>query len=147
MYDDVSCIITNTLTLSSTGDYKDGKMSGKGTFRWPDGSVYVGEYKDGKRHGEGTYTYSTMMGGVYIGQWRNGMRDGWGKLVKNDGEMYQVTIGPFLFLCSLTTCCIKLTPFVQGVWKFNCPFGGVLTKKDGTVIEKFWRLFPTGNNP
>ena len=32
----------------------------------------------------------------------------------------------------------------QGVWKFNCPFGGVLTKKDGTVIEKFWRLFPPG---
>jgi hypothetical protein len=31
-----------------------------------------------------------MMGGVYTGQWRNGMRDGWGKLVKNDGEMYQV---------------------------------------------------------
>lgn len=102
------------------GEYKDGKMSGKGTFCWPDGSVYVGEYKDGKRHGEGTYTYSTMMGGVYTGQWRNGMRDGWGKLVKNDGEMY------------------------QGVWKFNCPFGGVLTKKDGTVIEKFWRLFPPG---
>lgn len=46
--------------------------------------------QDGKRHGEGTYTYSTMMGGVYTGQWRNGMRDGWGKLVKNDGEMYQV---------------------------------------------------------
>ena len=27
------------------GEYKDGKMSGKGTFCWPDGSVYVGEYK------------------------------------------------------------------------------------------------------
>jgi len=104
------------------GEYKDGKMSGKGTFCWPDGSVYVGEYKDGKRHGEGTYTYSTMLGGVYTGQWRNGMRDGWGKLVRNDGEMY------------------------QGVWKFNCPFGGVLTKKDGTVIEKFWRLFPQGGS-
>lgn len=31
-----------------------------------------------------------MMGGMYTGQWRNGMRDGWGKLVKGDGEVYQV---------------------------------------------------------
>jgi len=28
-------------------------MHGKGTFKWPDGRVYVGEYFEDKKHGFG----------------------------------------------------------------------------------------------
>lgn len=28
-------------------------MDGKGTFKWPDGRIYVGEYYKDKKHGSG----------------------------------------------------------------------------------------------
>ena len=39
------------------GWFKNGKLSGQGTFAWLDGVKYVGEFKAGKRHGQGTYTW------------------------------------------------------------------------------------------
>jgi hypothetical protein len=32
------------------GVWKDGTMSGRGVFTWPDGSVYDGDWKDNKRY-------------------------------------------------------------------------------------------------
>jgi len=37
-----------------SGEWKDGKKYGQGTFYYTDGSVYVGEFKDGIPSGQGT---------------------------------------------------------------------------------------------
>ena len=46
-----------------SGEYKEDKKHGQGTFRWPDGRCYVGGWNMGKQHGEGHYTDSK---GTYI---------------------------------------------------------------------------------
>jgi hypothetical protein len=38
------------------GAFRDGKMHGKGTFTWADGSVYVGAWENDQMHGTGTKT-------------------------------------------------------------------------------------------
>ena len=37
-----------------TGERKNGRMEGYGTYRFPSGTVYTGEFLDGEFHGEGT---------------------------------------------------------------------------------------------
>lgn len=36
----------------------DGKMHGRGTYKYAEGDVYQGEWKDDKRHGKGVVTYA-----------------------------------------------------------------------------------------
>ena len=57
------------------GEFKDGKINGKGTETWPDGDKFVGEYKDGKINGKGTYT------------WPNGDKE---VAVYKDGEVVKI---------------------------------------------------------
>ena len=57
---------------------------------WPEGDYYTGEIKDGKRHGEGTFTFEH--GNTYVGQWKDDKKHGLGKAtfasgqVSHDGE-------------------------------------------------------------
>ena len=37
-----------------TGEYKDGKRNGQGTYYYTDGSRWKGEWKNGKKNGLGT---------------------------------------------------------------------------------------------
>ena len=53
-----------------SGEYKYGKMHGKGVFSFASGKKYVGEYKNGKKHGQGTYTFAD--GEIVRGIWKNG---------------------------------------------------------------------------
>ncbi len=39
------------------GFYKNGKMTGKGTFTYPDGSKYMGEFQNLKINGIGVRVY------------------------------------------------------------------------------------------
>jgi len=97
------------------GEWKDGKLHGKGTYTYPlwsgmhaggnyvgefidnlrhgrgtqtyaNGDKYVGEWKDGNRHGQGTETYAS--GTKYVGQWKSGNQHGQGTLTYADGEKY-----------------------------------------------------------
>jgi len=43
---------------------------GIATATFPNGDTYSGEYKEAKRNGKGTYTYSK--GGKYTGDWVDG---------------------------------------------------------------------------
>ena len=49
------------------GEFKNGRLSGQGTFAWLDGVKYVGGFKAGKRHGQGTYTWldGTIDNGIW----------------------------------------------------------------------------------
>merc|ERR1711990_1016591 len=82
------------------------KKDGKGTFYYPDGSIYEGQWTDDRKHGQGTYTYPNgdtyegnwthdlrngtgtytyaSSGSRYIGQWVNGKADGPGELVHSN---------------------------------------------------------------
>ena len=50
-----------------TGERKNGRMEGYGTYRFPSGTVYTGEFLDGEFHGEGTLQFPGA--GKYIAQW------------------------------------------------------------------------------
>jgi hypothetical protein len=78
------CAIRGTAGTLSV-EWKGGKIQGKGTSTFADGSKYVGELKDGKLfHGQGTLTFSD--GSTYVGEWKNGKRNGQGTMTYLNGE-------------------------------------------------------------
>jgi hypothetical protein len=58
------------------GNFERGRMHGRGTFTWADGSVYEGEWQNDQMHGQGTKTNS---GGKveHKGQWKNDVPSYW----------------------------------------------------------------------
>ncbi|MDR0552582.1 MAG: hypothetical protein LBG13_00620 [Holosporales bacterium] len=60
------------------GLLRDGKMHGRGAFKWDNGDNYEGELECGKMHGKGQYT--TADGATYSGEWENGEFTGQPKL-------------------------------------------------------------------
>jgi hypothetical protein len=70
--------------LDYSGEWKDGKKNGRGTFTWPDGRKYEGEWKDNAMTGRGVLTLPD--GSRYEGQWLNNMRHGKGTFYFPDGR-------------------------------------------------------------
>ncbi len=70
------------------GDKKDGRMHGKGTMNYVDGSIYTGEWANGKRSGVGKLTWMSGKG-EYYGQWKEDMKDGYGESVFPNGGSYR----------------------------------------------------------
>ena len=68
------------------GDYKLGKKSGKGIFKWSDGSTYEGDFKDNNINGVGTNTWGDKR--QYSGEWKNNKMDGKGVFTWPDGRRY-----------------------------------------------------------
>jgi len=52
------------------GEFKNGQISGEGTFSWPDMRSYKGEWENGKKNGYGTYTLPD--GKKYVGEFLYG---------------------------------------------------------------------------
>ena len=71
----------------SDAEYRDGEVNGYGTMIWPDGARYEGQWRNDKRHGRGTLTYSS--GNRYQGEWRDGKRHGRGTFTFDDGNRYE----------------------------------------------------------
>ena len=74
------------VTGKYTGDYKDGKQTGKGTYVFDNGDKYTGDFKDGKRHGKGTYFFKN--GDKYTGDYKDGKRHGKGTFEFHYGDKY-----------------------------------------------------------
>ena len=68
-----------------TGERRNGRMEGFGTYRFPSGTVYTGEFLDGEFHGEGTLQFADV--GKYIAQWEHGKAIR-GRYVFADGLAY-----------------------------------------------------------
>ncbi|CAM9976201.1 unnamed protein product, partial [Phaeothamnion confervicola] len=96
----------NHAYFTYTGQWKNGRMHGFGTYRYTDGTVYVGhmrdgwpdgpgkatyadgseydgEWKAGRHHGQGTFRYAS--GSIYAGGWADGRRHGRGRLTYQSG--------------------------------------------------------------
>lgn len=69
-----------------TGEFRDGKYSGRGIFTTPDGQIYVGDYKDGKPSGRGTHRFRD--GEKYVGEFRDGRYNGHGTFTFPDGRKF-----------------------------------------------------------
>jgi len=69
------------------GEYRDGKMHGRGVTTWADGDRYEGDYRDGKPHGRGVTTWAD--GDRYEGDYRDGKEDGRGVYTRADGTRYE----------------------------------------------------------
>ncbi len=70
-----------------TGEWRDGKFTGKGTVNLPNGDTYSGEFKDSKYHGYGKMTY--IDGTKYIGEFKNGKFNGKGAITFPDGTVIE----------------------------------------------------------
>lgn len=71
---------------SYEGDYRDDQMHGRGVLTFANGNRYEGEYRHDQLHGRGIYTWAS--GNRYDGDWRDGMRTGRGILTRADGSRY-----------------------------------------------------------
>lgn len=74
-----------------SGEFKNGKFNGMGTFKPGNGDVYVGQYKNNQEDGQGTYTFASGL--KYVGQFKKGERSGYGVASSPDGSKYE---GQFL---------------------------------------------------
>ena len=68
------------------GEYRDGKGHGQGIAVSPDGNRYEGQWGDGRPNGRGIETLRN--GDRYDGEWRNGRKDGRGVLTTRNGDRY-----------------------------------------------------------
>ena len=94
-------------------------MNGKGTFIWPDGSVYVGEFKNGLYNGKGTYLNYSDNKSLYIGEFIDEIENGKGTKIFNNNEIYigELREGKMHGFGTL----IKNGAIKKGYWKNNKP--------------------------
>lgn len=69
-----------------TGEWKDGKEHGEGTYTWANGNTYTGNFINGQRTGKGTFTWAND--DKYTGDFIDGHRTGKGTLTWENGDKY-----------------------------------------------------------
>ena len=135
----------------------NGKRSGKGIYRWDDGTVYDGEWLDDDRHGlgveriadgniyEGEYRadkasghgiYRYADGEIYERGWLNDLRSGYGIYHHADGHIYE---GGMLNGLSSGYGIMRYANgrVYEGQWLNDKSSGhGVMRGADGTIIEE-----------
>ena len=67
------------------GNWKDGKMDGKGKLTLVDGSYYDGEFIEGKKCGKGLYVWNKDK--YYEGEWKNDRQNGYGVYHKKNNKL------------------------------------------------------------
>jgi len=75
-----SCIHTHGQSrIILEGEFKEGKLNGKGMARWHTGkewAQYIGDWKEGEQYGYGEYRWEE--GDVYTGEWVKNLKEGHG---------------------------------------------------------------------
>lgn len=82
--------LTNIITTENgkyDGNIVNGKMQGKGTYEWNDGSKYVGDFANNKITGQGTLTIPEK--GSYEGNFVGGKKSGQGTYKFANGDVYE----------------------------------------------------------
>ena len=116
---------------------KNGKKSGKGIYKWHDGSTYEGDFEEDLRHGNGLFQWAN--GESYKGDYLKDERTGHGVYNWPDGASYEGSFlngkrhGEGTYLSS------DRDVYVGG-WFDDLQHGeGTLTRSDGTVVKGIWR--------
>lgn len=68
------------------GEYRNGKLNGRGTIVFANGNRYDGEFRDGLYHGQGTYSWAN--GDRYQGAWQNDRVNGTGTKTTANGQTF-----------------------------------------------------------
>lgn len=141
------------------GEFRKGKIHGKGILYFSNGNKYVGDWVNHYRQGEGKMIFSN--GDEYTGEFRHSKISGRGIMVFADGDRYQGQwaddlqhgYGVYTYadgdryegeyeggkMNGVGTMFYTDGAQYTGSWKNNRKDGqGILTKKDGTRIEGFW---------
>ena len=63
-----------------------GQKHGQGTYRWPNGRIYIGDWMNNQLHGEGMESWPN--GSKYEGDFRGNRRNGHGRFIWPDGREY-----------------------------------------------------------
>jgi hypothetical protein len=116
------------------GEFLDGLRHGLGVQRLADGDIYEGEYRAGKQSGHGINRYAD--GDVYEGEWLNSLRSGYGIYRYSDGEIYE---GGYLNGLPSGYGIFRSTDgrVYEGQWLNGKQSGhGVLRGADGTIIQE-----------
>ena len=69
-----------------SGEWRNDKFEGRGTYTYRNGAKYVGEFSNNRRNGEGSFTYRD--GATYVGGYRDDQRSGRGTFTYPDGAKY-----------------------------------------------------------
>ena len=75
------------------GQWKDGRMEGKGKMYWVSGDIYEGDFKNDKMEGKGIMYYNkndTAQREKYDGEWRDGQMEGKGIMYYNKNDTAQI---------------------------------------------------------
>ncbi|MEL7121884.1 MAG: caspase family protein, partial [Bacteroidota bacterium] len=107
--------------------------NGYGTCVFSNGAKYVGDFKNGKLHGKGIFYYTD--GNQYIGNWVNQLREGKGRMIFSNGDEY---FG--IFRSNKMEGNGKMTyangNVYEGMWQSDRPSGqGVLLFADGARYD------------
>ena len=96
------------------GDFEEDLRHGNGLFQWANGESYKGDYLRDERTGHGVYNWPD--GASYEGSFLNGIRHGEGTYLSSDRDVY------------------------VGGWFDDLQHGeGTLNRSDGTVVKGIWR--------
>jgi len=68
--------VNNSKGHEYSGEWKNNKKHGFGTFTYPNGDKYIGEFTNDNFEGKGSMYRSS--GDIYIGEWKNGVFEGHG---------------------------------------------------------------------
>lgn len=83
----LAVLLTTIFSLQGQSDCIKGDCSnGYGTTVFPSGAKYIGDFKNGKLHGKGIFYFSD--GNKYIGHWVNQYREGEGRMIFTSGDEY-----------------------------------------------------------
>jgi len=103
-----TCLFSNGAKYQ--GEFRDGKLHGKGIFYYTDGNKYIGDWADQMRSGKGRMIYAN--GDEYFGAFQNNRIQGYGTMKYANGNRY------------------------EGDWQNDRPSGeGVFTFADGSRYE------------
>ncbi|MGB0368703.1 MAG: hypothetical protein ACPGD8_04815, partial [Flavobacteriales bacterium] len=76
--------------IGYTGEWKDDKKNGQGTYRWPNKQIYEGSWQNNLRHGKGLLTMPD--GSKLKGNWVNDVLEGPVKLYDKNGQFIKDAI-------------------------------------------------------
>jgi len=119
-----------------TGNWVDHYRTGKGKMTFKKGGQYIGQFKKNKFNGQGKYTYPN--GDLYYGEWLENIAEGEGEYVFTNGNVY---VGKFKAgkFHGYGTMLYENGSYFEGQWENNKKEGlGIMYAPNGDTTEGVW---------